>query len=133
MEQRVRDSFFINIVFCFLILFLFSRSAVAYKNYTVGDSLGWYDSQEKPTVNYQKWASGKTFSLGDFLSKYFIICSRSSLTNYIFYQTNGNLLIVVRHFCGSVSSCDFSLFSFLFRKLLLIISLPCCLYKLMEI
>ncbi|KAF3455277.1 hypothetical protein FNV43_RR05725 [Rhamnella rubrinervis] len=45
----------------------FSRSAEAYKNYTVGDSLGWYDSQEKPSVNYQKWASGKTFSLGDFL------------------------------------------------------------------
>lgn len=38
-----------------------------YKNYTVGDDLGWFDKLEKSTVNYQKWASSKTFSLGDFL------------------------------------------------------------------
>ncbi|KAM3692649.1 hypothetical protein ACJW31_08G104700 [Castanea mollissima] len=38
-----------------------------YKNYTVGDSLGWYDTLEKPNVNYQKWVAGKNFSLGDFL------------------------------------------------------------------
>lgn len=57
--------------FCFLLLRLlcFSGSAEAYKNYTVGDSLGWYDSQEKPAVDYQKWADAKNFSLGDFLSK----------------------------------------------------------------
>ncbi|KAG6635880.1 hypothetical protein CIPAW_11G073700 [Carya illinoinensis] len=26
----------------------------------------WYDTLEKPSVNYQKWAAGKNFSLGDF-------------------------------------------------------------------
>lgn len=74
MEQRVGDSF-IKILCCLLVLVLlsFSRSAEAYKNYTVGDSLGWYDNQEKPSVNYQKWASGKTFGLGDFLSKLLLL------------------------------------------------------------
>lgn len=57
---------------CFLLLLLplvipsFSgiSGVEAYKNYTVGDSSGWYES-----VNYQKWVAAKTFSLGDFLSK----------------------------------------------------------------
>jgi hypothetical protein len=31
--------------------------------------LGWYDATVKSNVNYQKWADGKNFSLGDFLSK----------------------------------------------------------------
>ncbi|CAI9785787.1 unnamed protein product [Fraxinus pennsylvanica] len=35
--------------------------------FNVGDSLGWYDNIEKPNVDYQKWASTKNFSLGDFL------------------------------------------------------------------
>ncbi|XP_057723269.1 early nodulin-like protein 18 [Arachis stenosperma] len=39
----------------------------AYKNYTVGDSLGWFDSTMNSEINYQKWASNKVFSLGDFL------------------------------------------------------------------
>ncbi|KAL8211415.1 hypothetical protein R6Q57_005852 [Mikania cordata] len=42
-------------------------SVAGYKNYTVGDDLGWFDKLEKPTVDYQRWASSKTFSLGDFL------------------------------------------------------------------
>lgn len=42
----------------------------AYKNYTVGESLGWYDVLEAPKADYQKWASHKNFSLGDFLSMY---------------------------------------------------------------
>lgn len=50
-----------------VIALCFSGSAKAYKNYTVGDSLGWFDNLEKPSVNYQKWVSGKQFSLGDFL------------------------------------------------------------------
>ncbi|KAL5580308.1 hypothetical protein UlMin_012750 [Ulmus minor] len=58
--------FFFLFFSCFVLGSLL-RSAEAYKNYTVGDSLGWYDSTEKSDVNYQKWASGKTFSLGDFL------------------------------------------------------------------
>ncbi|KAL0911000.1 hypothetical protein M5K25_019101 [Dendrobium thyrsiflorum] len=58
-----------------LLLFSFSgilnlvqfHGADAYENYTVGDSLGWYDNLMVPKVNYQKWAAGKNFSLGDFL------------------------------------------------------------------
>lgn len=50
-----------------LFLLSFSGSVEAYKNYTVGDSLGWFDKLEKPNVNYQKWVAAKNFSLGDFL------------------------------------------------------------------
>lgn len=60
-------------ILSFFVLLSFSGSVVvveAYKNYTVGDSLGWYDTLEKPNVNYQKWVAGKNFSLGDFLSKH---------------------------------------------------------------
>ncbi|KAJ6755037.1 hypothetical protein OIU79_027621 [Salix purpurea] len=53
---------------CLLLLLpSFLGSVGAYKNYTVGDSLGWYDATMKSNVNYQKWADGKNFSLGDFL------------------------------------------------------------------
>ncbi|KAJ0102380.1 hypothetical protein Patl1_05582 [Pistacia atlantica] len=57
------------LIFLFLFISLLSLlgSAQAYKNYTVGDSLGWYDNTEKSNVNYQKWADAKNFSLGDFL------------------------------------------------------------------
>lgn len=41
--------------------------ADAYKNYTVGDDKGWYDGLSLPGVDYQAWADGKNFSLGDFL------------------------------------------------------------------
>uniref|UniRef100_A0A0E0MUR7 Phytocyanin domain-containing protein n=1 Tax=Oryza rufipogon TaxID=4529 RepID=A0A0E0MUR7_ORYRU len=41
--------------------------AAAYKNYTVGDDKGWYDGLTHPGVDYQEWADGKNFSLGDFL------------------------------------------------------------------
>ncbi|KAI9195018.1 hypothetical protein LWI28_010896 [Acer negundo] len=61
---------FFNLSFLLLLLLLLSclsGSAEAYKNYTVGESLGWFDNLEKPTVNYQKWADSKSFSLGDFL------------------------------------------------------------------
>ncbi|KAF3341410.1 blue copper protein-like protein [Carex littledalei] len=56
-----------SILSCFLILFLCSQCTQAYKNYTVGDELGWYDKLEVSSVDYQKWADGKNFSLGDFL------------------------------------------------------------------
>ncbi|XP_021843367.1 early nodulin-like protein 18 [Spinacia oleracea] len=39
-------------------------SVEGYKNYTVGDSSGWF---AKSNLDYQKWVSGKSFSLGDFL------------------------------------------------------------------
>ena len=53
-----------------LVFVFFSGYVEAYKNYTVGDSLGWYDKLQKPDVNYQKWVAGKNFSLGDFLRKF---------------------------------------------------------------
>lgn len=43
------------------------RGADAYKNYTVGDDKGWYDDLAVQGVDYQAWADGKNFSLGDFL------------------------------------------------------------------
>ena len=45
------------------------RGADAYKNYTVADDKGWYDGLTLPGVDYQAWADGKNFSLGDFLSE----------------------------------------------------------------
>ncbi|KAK3159845.1 hypothetical protein QOZ80_1BG0051760 [Eleusine coracana subsp. coracana] len=43
------------------------RAADAYKNYTVGEDKGWYDGLAIPGIDYQEWADGKNFSLGDFL------------------------------------------------------------------
>nr|AAM61545.1 unknown [Arabidopsis thaliana] len=54
-------------VLLIMYLMLLSLSADAYKNYTVGESTGWFDIQERPSANYQKWADSKSFSLGDFL------------------------------------------------------------------
>lgn len=42
-------------------------AAQGYKNFTVGDNLGWYDKLQNPKVDYQKWAADKKFSLGDSL------------------------------------------------------------------
>lgn len=47
----------------FLILLLASPSVFA-TDYTVGDSSGWTLG-----VNYNNWASGKTFKVGDTLCK----------------------------------------------------------------
>jgi hypothetical protein len=58
------------ILSCSVLLSFSGSSVEAYKNYTVGDALGWYDKLAKPSVNYQKWVAGKNFSLGDFLSKH---------------------------------------------------------------
>lgn len=57
------------IPFSLFLLLSFSGPVDAYKNYTVGDSLGWYDTLENPKVDYQKWVADKNFTLGDFLSK----------------------------------------------------------------
>lgn len=56
-------------ILVFLIFISFSGGSVvhAYTNFTVGDSLGWFDNLEKPAVDYQNWTVGKNFSLGDFL------------------------------------------------------------------
>lgn len=70
MENRAHKLCFLTL-FCVSFFLLSSCTGVVegYKNYTVGDSLGWYDSLENPKIDYQKWAAGKTFGLGDFLSK----------------------------------------------------------------
>ncbi|KAL6009840.1 hypothetical protein ACLOJK_000271 [Asimina triloba] len=66
-DSRCRGLLFLFFSSCLLILCCLSGAAAAYENYTVGDSLGWYDNLREPKVNYQKWVSGKNFSLGDFL------------------------------------------------------------------
>ncbi|XP_058107419.1 early nodulin-like protein 18 [Magnolia sinica] len=58
---------FLSLCSCLVILCCFSGGAAAYQNYTVGDSLGWFDNLKEPKINYKKWVSGKNFSLGDFL------------------------------------------------------------------
>ncbi|KAI4308225.1 hypothetical protein L6164_031322 [Bauhinia variegata] len=88
MEQRKCYS---ELLFPCLLLLCFTGSAKAYKNYTVGDSLGWYDNTEKPTVNYQKWASGKVFSLGDFL----------------IFNTNTNHSVVQTYNATTYELCDY--------------------------
>jgi hypothetical protein len=70
MEQRSCSVGLLFFILSCSVLLSFSGSVEAYKNYTVGDALGWYDKLEKPSVNYQKWVAGKNFSLGDFLSKH---------------------------------------------------------------
>jgi hypothetical protein len=45
------------------------RAADASRNYTVGDDKGWYDALAVPGIDYQGWADGKNFSLGDFLGE----------------------------------------------------------------
>ena len=70
MPYNMRSSSSCVSVLLIVSLMLLSLSADAYKNYTVGGSTGWFDIQERPSANYQKWADSKTFSLGDFLSKF---------------------------------------------------------------
>ncbi|KAJ4824108.1 hypothetical protein Tsubulata_008849 [Turnera subulata] len=76
--------------FACLLLLCFAGSVSAYKNYTVGDSLGWYDKSEKP-VDYQKWAAGKNFSLGDFL----------------IFNTNNNHSVVQTYNLTTYKLCDY--------------------------
>ncbi|KAL0757920.1 hypothetical protein Bca101_095588 [Brassica carinata] len=68
MPYNMRSSSSCVSVLLIVSLMLLSLSADAYKNYTVGGSTGWFDIQERPSANYQKWADSKTFSLGDFLN-----------------------------------------------------------------
>ncbi|KAL3828679.1 hypothetical protein ACJIZ3_017481 [Penstemon smallii] len=58
------------IFFSLFVLLSFSRTSTiveGYQNYTVGDSMGWYDTLENPKIDYQNWTAAKNFSLGDFL------------------------------------------------------------------
>ncbi|RID52258.1 hypothetical protein BRARA_H02870 [Brassica rapa] len=73
-------------------LMVLSLSADAYKNYTVGESKGWFDIQERPSVNYQKWADSKSFSLGDFL----------------IFNTDSNHSVVQTYDFKTYKSCDYN-------------------------
>lgn len=128
MEQRrtiLGLPMFFTILSYVLLLLCFSRSVQAYKNYTVGDSLGWYDNQEKPNINYQKWASGKNFALGDFLSKlntffffphlymyiYVTFFSYSFFYSYIFLTNFAlNFLLIINPFfsCLAIKVVEFA-------------------------
>ncbi|KAL9234823.1 hypothetical protein vseg_009648 [Gypsophila vaccaria] len=65
------------------------QSVGAYKNYTVGDSLGWYDKTSKD-VDYNKWVSTKSFSLGDFL----------------IFNTDNNHTVIQTYDSKTYKSCD---------------------------
>lgn len=56
-------------IFCSLLLALplLLDCTLAYQNFTVGDDIGW-TFPTKNVIDYQKWATGKNFSLGDFLN-----------------------------------------------------------------
>ncbi|KAK1292733.1 hypothetical protein QJS10_CPB17g01686 [Acorus calamus] len=65
-EHLLMFSLMGSLLLLWLSMFTIS-GAEAYKNYTVGDKLGWFDDLQTPEINYQKWVDGKNFSLGDFL------------------------------------------------------------------
>ncbi|XP_042485924.1 cucumber peeling cupredoxin-like [Macadamia integrifolia] len=92
-ERRIPTSSITLFFFFFLFFALlsFSGSIEAYKNYTVGDSLGWYDKLQNPKVDYQKWVANKTFSLGDFL----------------IFNTDTNHSIVQTYNLTTYKQCDF--------------------------
>uniref|UniRef100_A0A7N0UTI2 Phytocyanin domain-containing protein n=1 Tax=Kalanchoe fedtschenkoi TaxID=63787 RepID=A0A7N0UTI2_KALFE len=75
------------------ILFIASSSvslSSAYRNFTVGDSSGWFDTLERPGVDYQKWADSHSFSLGDFL----------------IFNTDNNHSVVQTHNATVYALCD---------------------------
>ncbi|KAJ4879006.1 early nodulin-like protein 18 [Raphanus sativus] len=80
-----------NVLLIIMSLMVLSLSADAYKNYTVGESKGWFDIQERPSVNYQKWADSKSFSLGDFLV----------------FNTDSNHSVVQTYDFKTYKSCDY--------------------------
>ncbi|XP_021734267.1 blue copper protein-like [Chenopodium quinoa] len=93
MKQRILASN--NNMLCFALFFLCLilqeiPSIEAYKNYTVGDSLGWYDKSSKSSVDYEKWVSGKSFSLGDFL----------------IFNTDSNHTVIQTFNSTTYTSCD---------------------------
>ncbi|KAK4407481.1 hypothetical protein Sango_0329100 [Sesamum angolense] len=75
-----------------IILAWYWGGAEGYKNYTVGESQGWYDALENPKVDYQKWAANKNFSLGDFL----------------IFNTDNNHSVVQTYNFTTYKLCDYS-------------------------
>ncbi|WOL00629.1 blue copper protein-like [Canna indica] len=85
------SSFHCLLLPCLLVVLLSCHGTMAYKNYTVGDSLGWFDNLMQPKVDYQKWAAGKNFSLGDFL----------------FFNTDKNHSVVQTYNVTTYRQCDY--------------------------
>lgn len=92
-QRRYSRLCLLSLSFSCLLLLLpsFLGPVDAYKNYTVGDSLGWYDATVESNVNYQKWADGKNFSLGDFL----------------IFNTDSNHSVVQTYNFTTFKSCDY--------------------------
>uniref|UniRef100_A0A0D3EMH4 Phytocyanin domain-containing protein n=1 Tax=Oryza barthii TaxID=65489 RepID=A0A0D3EMH4_9ORYZ len=83
--------------------------AAAYKNYTVGDDKGWYDGLTHPGVDYQEWADGKNFSLGDFLSDFclsdmFVAAAAAAAV----FNTDKNHSVVQTRNETLYKSCDYN-------------------------
>lgn len=113
MEHRRSSSWFLfpTLSSLLIIFFTFFGSVESYKNYTVGDSLGWFDNLEKPTVNYEKWVGNKEFSLGDFLSKFLILFFFSCLLiTMIMLNSSYGLNVLVIKFFDLIFNLHLSLF-----------------------
>ncbi|GAB4835309.1 hypothetical protein Ancab_000218 [Ancistrocladus abbreviatus] len=82
----------LSLLLLLLLLLCFEGSVDAYKNYTVGDSLGWSDNLAEPDIDYQKWVVGKSFSLGDFL----------------IFNTDNNHSVVQTYNFSTYKTCDYS-------------------------
>ncbi|XP_010908431.1 early nodulin-like protein 18 [Elaeis guineensis] len=83
---------FYFLISCLFVILLNCQGSNAYKNYTVGDSFGWYDNLMVSKVNYQKWAAGKNFSLGDFL----------------IFNTDKNHTVVQTYNATTYKHCDYN-------------------------
>lgn len=82
---------YLQILLFIIFLQSFSGLVESYENYTVGDSFGWYDTLENPDVDYEKWASSKNFSLGDFL----------------IFNTDNNHSVIQTHNFTTYKLCDY--------------------------
>lgn len=81
----IQDMLWFALFFMCIIIIPTIPTTEAYKNYTVGDSLGWFDKLAKPGLDFDHWVSTKSFSLGDFLSKFLSFFFVSFFFNYLFY------------------------------------------------
>lgn len=92
--NTLRRSAFCSFLFLLVVVFLSSSplsALAAYQNFTVGDSTGW-TYPTKNVIDYQSWANGHNFSLGDFL-----------LFNYPLHQDD----VIVTYNKTVYDSCDY--------------------------
>ncbi|KAL3653306.1 hypothetical protein CASFOL_002987 [Castilleja foliolosa] len=93
-HYKTDDGLFLMICASVLVALLcyFPGRVEGYKNYTVGESLGWFDILENPKVDYQKWSANKIFSLGDFL----------------IFNTDNNHSVIQTYNFTTYNLCDYS-------------------------